>query len=43
MACGTAWYHSHIGTNYADGLKGLFIIEEKPIRTSTSTTPTRLS
>ncbi len=26
---GTAWYHSHIGTNYADGLKGLFIIEDE--------------
>lgn len=26
---GTYWYHSHSGTQYGDGLRGLFIIEEK--------------
>ncbi|EGV63682.1 multicopper oxidase [Yamadazyma tenuis ATCC 10573] len=25
---GTFWYHSHSGTQYGDGLRGLFIIEE---------------
>lgn len=25
---GTYWYHSHSGSQYADGLRGLFIIEE---------------
>lgn len=26
---GTYWYHSHTGPQYSDGLRGLFIIEEK--------------
>lgn len=25
---GTYWYHSHLGSQYSDGLRGLFIIEE---------------
>ena len=24
---GTYWYHSHMGSQYGDGLRGLFIIE----------------
>ncbi|KAF5209073.1 ferroxidase fet3 [Clavispora lusitaniae] len=26
---GTYWYHSHSGSQYSDGLRGIFIIEEK--------------
>ncbi|KAI3404886.2 hypothetical protein KGF56_002302 [Candida oxycetoniae] len=26
---GTYWYHSHSGTQYGDGLRGMFIIEEE--------------
>lgn len=25
---GTYWYHSHLGSQYSDGLRGLFIVEE---------------
>ncbi|KAL6024332.1 ferroxidase fet3, partial [Candidozyma auris] len=26
---GTYWYHSHSGSQYSDGLRGMFIIEEE--------------
>lgn len=26
---GTYWYHSHLGAQYSDGLRGMFIIEEQ--------------
>lgn len=26
---GTYWYHSHLGSQYSDGLRGMFIVEEK--------------
>lgn len=26
---GTYWYHSHLGSQYSDGLRGMFIVEEE--------------
>lgn len=26
---GTYWYHSHLGAQYSDGLRGMFVVEEK--------------
>lgn len=28
---GTYWYHSHLGSQYSDGLRGMFIIEENSV------------